>query len=82
MRCSPLAPRPPAPAHHRPPHRKRKAQCIAIKAALRSGQDVDKAMLEAKLAKRVGMLEVLSAKIKAQAISEEKKLYVEKAHEY
>ena len=38
--------------------------------------------LEAKLAKRVGMLEVLSAKIKAQAISEEKKLYVEKAHEY
>lgn len=39
-------------------------------------------MLEAKLAKRVGMLEVLSAKIKAQAISEEKKLYVEKAHEY
>jgi Ca2+-binding EF-hand superfamily protein len=56
-------------------YQKRKAQCIAIKAALRSGQDVDKAMLEAKLAKRVGMLEVLSAKIKAQAISEEKKLY-------
>jgi Ca2+-binding EF-hand superfamily protein len=56
-------------------YQKRKAQCIAIKAALRSGQDVDAKMLEAKLAKRVGMLEVLSAKIKAQAISEEKKLF-------
>ena len=57
-------------------YQQKKAQCKALKARIAKGEpfEVSKEDIEATLKKRESQLEALSAKIKAKAISDEKKL--------